>query len=189
MKYAVQFLLSLCAIILTSCASGHHLSPVEREFLRVPDHFVGNLSHGDRRFFLRETVDRGDNSIVNGRNINFRYDGEQRIRGEGPLTFHLFSSSAVLTSGIFIERFYDSATHIPPATSLYILASHGNQWRDITRQVLPEPFDPRLCYEFSPSSDRLSVRAYTRSPQGYVIPGRTLRIWRWTAGRFVATQK
>jgi len=128
-----QFLISLGAITLTGCVSGRDPSAVEREFLRVPDHFVGNLSHGDRRLFLREMNDRERNRIVDGSNINFSYDGELPIGGEGPLTFHLFSSPGSPTSGIFIERFYDTSTHIPPATSLYILASQGNQWRDITR--------------------------------------------------------
>ena len=100
--------------------------------------------------------------------------------GEGPLTLHLFSSSAQPTVGIFIERFYDNATRIPPDTSLYILTENDDRWEDITRQVLPEPFDPGLFYEFSPSSDSLTVRAYTTTKEGYITEGNILHIWKWS---------
>ena len=104
--------------------------------------------------------------------------------GEGPLTFHLFSSSECPTVGIFIERFFDNANRIPPATSLYILQCKRGVWSDVTRDVLPMPFDPRLYYEFSPSADTLTVREYTHSPKGYIMEGRTLKVWHWTGKGF-----
>jgi hypothetical protein len=153
----------------------------------VPDHYLGDLSLADRRFWLRENA--GDARTVDGRNLNFSYDGEQPISGEGPLTFHVFSSAARPTVGIFIERFYDNATRIPPSTSLYVLSYEHGRWTDITRQVTPLPFDPRLHYEFSPSADTLTVHTYTRSHKGYVTPGHILYVWHWTGTRFTPTRK
>src|SRR4051812_41905079 len=99
-------------MLVAGCANRSPVSPVAREFLRIPDRYLGALSHADRRFFLRETA--GDTRIVDGNNLNFSWDGERPISGEGPFTLHLFSATARPTVGIFIERFYDTANHVPP---------------------------------------------------------------------------
>lgn len=173
-------LASLCSL---GAKAGEVLEP-SRAFLQVPDHFVGNISKADRRRWLKEVdLPRNPWHVLDGRNLRFSYDGEEPLGGEGPFTLHVFGSrGSERIVGIFIERFYDPATRTPPSTSLYILSGDG--WTDVTRQVLPEPFDPRLYYEFSPSHDTLTIRAYGRSREGYITPGRVLRRWRWSGSRF-----
>ena len=100
MSNALRILLSIGSLLVVSCTVCSSGSPVAREFLRVPDHYVGNLSRADRRFWLHTTA--GDERTLQDRNLNFSYDGEQELSGEGPLAFHLFSSSGRPTVGIFI---------------------------------------------------------------------------------------
>jgi len=189
MNAAIRVALAAATLLLGGCTTSSTSGSVAKAFLRVPSHYLGNLSVADRRHFLLATVGRNDFSILDGRNLLFRWDGEEPMGGEGPFTFHVFGPSARPTVGIFIERFYDKSTHIPPSTSLYILSRDHTGWSDFTWQVLPQPFDPRLYYEFLPSSDTLNVRAYTHSDRGYITPGRLLCVWKWERDHFTQVRK
>lgn len=189
---------ALVAILfITSYAPASESSRVARAFVRVPERYVGHVTKADRKFFVAETLkqlkrvqaDPGSapSHIYQGRNLNFSWDGEEEMSGEGPLTFHRFDAPRHrLLVGVFIMRFYNPRRPATsPPTSLYILSFDGVRWADITSSVLPQPFDPRLCYEFSSSSDVLTVRTYTSSKRSFMVAGRVLGVWRWTGNRFV----
>ena len=171
-----------------------------RAFIRVPEQYVGHITKADRKFFVAETLkelkpNRADpelapSHIYQGRNLNFSWDGEEEMSGEGPLTFHRFDSPPHrLVIGVFVMRFYNARRPATsPPTSLYILSFDGARWADVTGSVLPQPFDLRRCYEFSPSADVLTVRTCTRSGRSSMTPGRVLSVWSWTGSRFVSAR-
>jgi hypothetical protein len=183
-SFLIVAVVSICSL---TTKAGEALEPA-RAFLQVPDHYVGNISKTDRRRWLKDSdLPRDPWQVIEGRNLHFSYDGEESLGGEGPFTLHVFTSpKSHRTIGIFIERFYDASTRTPPSTSLYILS--GDHWTDVTRQVLPQPFDPRLYYEFSPSADTITVRTYGRSREGYITPGRVLERWQWSGSRFTVAR-
>lgn len=183
MKHFPPFLISTIFLLQAGCATGPHSTPLAQAFVQVPQHFLGNLTPADRQYFLRET--EGDARIQTGQNLNFSYDGEKPLSGEGPLTFHLFANAPKPTVGIVLEHPPQDARH-PPSTSLHILQSDRGHWVEVTANVLPQPADARLFYEFNPGNDTLQVRPYQRTPKGEFEPGKVMQTWRWTGHRFVA---
>jgi hypothetical protein len=87
---------------------------------------------------------------------------------------------------VALYRAYPS--HQPVTRRLYVLCRSGDKWTDVTREVVPQPVDPSLCYDVSTSDDSIRVCKYDERGESVFSPGRTLQLWRWTGSRFQVTR-
>ena len=82
------------------------------------------------------------------------------------------------------ELYRAFSSHQPVTRRLYILCRSGDDWADVTRDVVPQPINTSLYYDLSSSADSIRVCEYDEHGKSLFSPGRVLQRWRWTGSRF-----
>ena len=177
------------ALLLASVAHATDVPELARVFVDLPERYVAHVTKADRQRWLKEVHPFKDayHNNAEGRNLSFSYDGEEPMSGNAPFTLHIFKSPASRRCvGVAVQR--------EGAAAVHILSRRGGKWIEITREVVPQPINPKLYYEFDARDDVLSVsdyvltRIHSYDTQPYPYPSKLLEKWRWTGERFAVVR-